>query len=55
MIKLIKKSFIILLLFTMKIIAYIIKKIQEFYTKNDTTIRRYVNSIKTVLKEELVK
>lgn len=55
MIKIIKKSLIILLLVTINIIVYIAKIIQNFYKENKSKIEKYSKSFYYVLKEELSK
>lgn len=55
MLKLIKKSLIILLLVTINVIVYIAKIIQNFYKENKCKIEKYSKSFYCVLKEELNK
>ncbi len=55
MIKIIKKSLIILLLVTINVIVYIAKIIHEFYKENKSKIAKYSKSFYSVLKEELSK
>lgn len=55
MIKLIKKSLIILLLLTINTIVFFIKSIHKMYIKNKTKIEKYSKSFYNVLKEELAK
>ncbi len=55
MIKIIKKSLIILLLVTINVIVYIAKIIQNFYKENKSKIEKYSKSFYYVLKEELSK
>ena len=53
MLKLIKKSLIILLLITINIIVFIAKIIHNFYKENKSKIENYSKSFYTTLKEEL--
>jgi len=53
MIKFIKKSFIILLLLTIKIIVLLTKSIYQFYLKNKSKLEKYSKSFYNCLKEEL--
>ena len=53
MLKLIKKSLIILLLITIKVIVFIAKIIHNFYEENKSKIEKYSKSFYTALKEEL--
>lgn len=53
MIKIIKKSLIILLLVTIKIIVFIAKIIHNFYKENKSKIENYSKSFYSTLKEEL--
>ena len=53
MIKIIKKSLIILLLVTINIIVFIAKIIHNFYKENKSKIENYSKSFYTTLKEEL--
>ena len=55
MLKIIKKSLIILLLVTIDVTTYIVKIIYNFLKKNKSTIEKYSKSIYCVLKEELGK
>ena len=55
MLKIIKKSLIIILLVTINTIAYITKIIHNFYEENKTKIKKYTDSFYCVLKEELNK
>lgn len=55
MLKIIKKSLIILLLLTINTIAYIAKIIYKFYKKNKSNLEKYSYGIQRVLKEELIK
>lgn len=55
MLKIIKKSLIILLLVTIDIATYIVKIIYNFFKKNKSIIEKYSNGIYSVLKEELGK
>lgn len=55
MIKIIKKSLIILLLITIEVIVYITKIIHNFYKKNKSKIKEYSKNFYSVLKEELNK
>ncbi len=55
MLKIIKKSLIILLLVTIDVAAYIVKIIHNFFEKNKSTIEKYSKSLYCVLKEELGK
>lgn len=53
MLKLIKKSLIILLLVTINIIVFIYKIIYKFYKENKSKIEKYSKSFYNTLKEEL--
>ena len=53
MVKIIKKSLIILLLITMNIIVLLIKSIHNFFEKNKNQIKKYAKNLKVFLKEEL--
>ena len=53
MFKIIKKTLIILLLITIKVIVYIAKIIHNFYKENKSKIEKYSKSFYYVLKEEL--
>lgn len=53
MLKIIKKSLIIMLLVIINIIVYIAKIIHNFYEKNNIKIKKYIISFHDVLKEEL--
>lgn len=53
MLKFIKKSLILIVLITMKIIAHICKSIYEIYSKNKVKIKKYIKSFQNVLREEL--
>ncbi len=53
MIKIIKKSLIILLLVTINIIVFIAKIIYNFYKENKSKIENYSKSFYSTLKEEL--
>lgn len=55
MFKIIKKILIIILLFTINVIAYISKIIYNFYEENKSKIKNYSKSFYCVLKEELDK
>lgn len=55
MLKIIKKSLIILLLVTIKIIVHIGKIIYNFFEKNKSNIKKYSKSLYYVLKEEIRK
>lgn len=55
MLKIIKKSLIILLLVTIKIIVHIGKIIYNFFEKNKSNIKKYSKSLYYVLKEEITK
>lgn len=55
MLKIIKKSLIILLLITIDTIVLIAKSIYQFYTKNKGKIGEIIKSFHGVLKEELTK
>lgn len=56
MVKIIKKSLIILLLLTMNIIVLLTKSIHNFFEKNKNQIKKYAKNFKNfkiLLKEEL--
>ena len=53
MIKIIKKSLIILLLITINVIVFIAKIIHNFYEENKSKIEKYSKSFYITLKEEL--
>lgn len=53
MIKIIKKSLIILLIITIDTIIYIAKIIQKLYEKNKSKIKKYSKGFYYLLKEEL--
>jgi len=53
MLKLIKKSLIILLLITINVIVFIAKIIHNFYEENKSKIEKYSKSFYITLKEEL--
>ena len=53
MLKLIKKSLIILLLITINVIVFIARIIHNFYEENKSKIEKYSKSFYTALKEEL--
>lgn len=53
MLKLIKKSIIIILLLTINISVYVFKSIYNFYEKNKAKIKKYFKCFKMVLQEEL--
>lgn len=53
MVKIIKKSLIILLLLTMNIIVLLTKSIHNFFEKNQKQIKKYAKNFKILLKEEL--
>lgn len=53
MLKLIKKSLIILLLITINIIVFIAKIIHNFFEENKSKIEKYSKSFYNALKEEL--
>lgn len=55
MLKLIKKSLIILLLVTIDTIVFIVKSIYKFYTKNKSKIEKIAKSFYLELKEELAR
>ena len=55
MLKIIKKSLIIILLVTINTIAYITKIIHNFYEENKKKIKKYTDGFYCVLKEELNK
>lgn len=55
MLKLIKKSLIIVLLVTIDIIVFISKIIYEFYTKNKSKVKEFVQNLYIELKEELLR
>ncbi len=55
MLKLIKKSLIIILLVTIDTIVFIIKSIYDFYNKNKTKIEEIVKGFYYELKEELTR
>ena len=55
MLKLIKKSLIILLLLFINIIVLLSKSIYNFYEKNKTKIKKYAKNFHIALKEELTK
>ena len=55
MLKLIKKSLIILLLLFINIIVLLFKSIYNFYEKNKTKIKKYAKNFHIALKEELTK
>ena len=55
MLKIIKKSLIILLLVTIDVTVYIVKIIHNFLKKNKSTIEKYSKGVYYVLKEELGK
>ena len=53
MFKIIKKSLIILLLITIKIITYIAKIIPDFYQETNSKVKKYSKNFYQILKEEL--
>lgn len=53
MLKLIKKSLIIILLITINVIVFIIKIIHDFYIENKSKIKKYSKSFYDTLKNEL--
>ena len=53
MLKIIKKSLIILLLVTINVIIYISKIIYNFFEKNKDKIKKYSKSFYYLLREEL--
>lgn len=55
MLKIIKKSLIIILLIIINTISYVIKIIHDFYEKNKMKIKKYADSFYCVLQEELEK
>lgn len=55
MLKIIKKSLIILLLITIDTIAFISKSIYQFYNKNKGKAEEMIKSFHGALKEELTK
>ncbi len=55
MLKIIKKSLIILLLITINTIAFISKSIYQFYNKNKGKLGEIIKCFHGVLKEELTK
>lgn len=55
MLKIIKKSLIILLLITIDIIAFISKSIYKFFDKNKGKTREIIKNFHCALKEELIK
>lgn len=55
MLKLIKKSLIILLLIFINIIVSLVKSIYKFYKKNNTKIKKFAKNFHITLKEELTR
>ena len=55
MLKIIKKSLIILLLITIDTIVFIAKSIYQFYNKSKENVRKIIKSFHGALKEELTK
>ena len=55
MLKIIKKSLIILLLVTINVTIYIAKIIHKFFKENKSAIKKYSKSFYSILKEELAK
>ena len=53
MFKIIKKSLIILLVITIKIITYIAKIIRDYDEENKSKVRKYSKNFYQILKEEL--
>ena len=55
MLKLIKKSLIILLLICINIMVSLVKSIYKFYEKNKGKMKKYAKNFHIALKEELTK
>ena len=55
MLKIIKKSLIVLLLITIDTIAFIGKSIYQFYSKNKGNAQKIIKNFHGMLKEELTK
>ena len=55
MLKIIKKSLIVLLLITIDTIAFIGKSIYQFYSKNMGNAQKIIKNFHGMLKEELTK
>lgn len=55
MMKLIKKSLIIILLVTIDVTIYLLRIIHDFFIQNKSKIKNYSKSFYNVLKEELTK